>query len=749
MKKIFIFLFLFPIILTASIGNFQFDKNIIRGSKIYLGLKYHSNKLYLLSSNYLGEYSINSSGDIMNNNTSVLYSENSPILFGDSLYVYDMKTFIPGESIPQNKCLKVFDISNQNMVLSDSLIVDSDIYKISVNKNYIFVYYYDSYMDSKVYRRSDFEYITSIATGTHFAVNDTLLYMEMVNQNQSALAIYNIKNLENIFQIGFLETGNYQPNIRYYFQDDTLFISRRNEVLIIDISNPTHPHLLSIINNIPNFDNNLWIGSLLKWNDYLLITSANKLWVYNLQNLETPTLLSYYTNDKFSETFDNLAKSENFIYYSGSPFDIFKINLRSLPNIEILSTYKAGQSNFTNERCLFENRLLISQEYEIDSLRTLSYDLNTNNSVLIENIGNYYVNKIGYDSLFVGFNFKNNIQKISLFRYENGDFVMKDSLLFSTERPYYKFDYINGILIIMDQYQNMRYYSITNSYHIRYISSTSTQNDRYYNYSERTSNCTLNYFYFNTIDENYVFRTSIREAQYPFSEIYNGRLSVNGYYEYFISLLSNDKVILYHYNDNNLFTYKLCNYTFPDSFELLDTYTTDKIFKFHNNYILGINQIIPNEVSYFIWTNDEIEEVYSFDFGYPVYDNIFLPEQNKLIAVGDFEINIYNCEYEETQNNEISNIYPIKIYNYPNPFNPSTTISFNSEKRIKNTQIAIYNLKGQKIRNISVENCKAGTNKVVWDGKDNTGKKVASGVYLYSLKQNGKTIATKKMIMLK
>ncbi|MEN6445148.1 MAG: C25 family cysteine peptidase [Candidatus Cloacimonas sp.] len=87
------------------------------------------------------------------------------------------------------------------------------------------------------------------------------------------------------------------------------------------------------------------------------------------------------------------------------------------------------------------------------------------------------------------------------------------------------------------------------------------------------------------------------------------------------------------------------------------------------------------------------------------------------------------------------------LYNYPNPFNPVTSIYFNA-KQAGQAKLNIYNLKGQLIRSLLNENIVAGQHKVVWDGMDNKGTIVGSGLYLYKLQMNGYT-NTKKMLLLK
>jgi hypothetical protein len=91
------------------------------------------------------------------------------------------------------------------------------------------------------------------------------------------------------------------------------------------------------------------------------------------------------------------------------------------------------------------------------------------------------------------------------------------------------------------------------------------------------------------------------------------------------------------------------------------------------------------------------------------------------------------------------------LSNFPNPFNPTTTIEFNIEPSQQNEQIEleIYNLKGQKIKTIANDEFPKGTHSFIWNGDDATGKPVSSGIYLYKLKIDGKTEAMRKCLLLK
>jgi hypothetical protein len=85
--------------------------------------------------------------------------------------------------------------------------------------------------------------------------------------------------------------------------------------------------------------------------------------------------------------------------------------------------------------------------------------------------------------------------------------------------------------------------------------------------------------------------------------------------------------------------------------------------------------------------------------------------------------------------------------NYPNPFNPSTTIKYQIANDA-NVNLVIYNLQGQQIRTLVAKEQKAGYYSVVWDGRNEAGQTVSSGLYLYRV-QAGSFVATHKMLMIK
>jgi len=105
------------------------------------------------------------------------------------------------------------------------------------------------------------------------------------------------------------------------------------------------------------------------------------------------------------------------------------------------------------------------------------------------------------------------------------------------------------------------------------------------------------------------------------------------------------------------------------------------------------------------------------------------------VGIDNDELEIRNC----------------KLSNYPNPFNPSTIISFElGTDPTENVELLIYNLRGQKVRSFLINSSTDQLiNSVTWHGDDEFGKPASSGVYLYKLNVDGKTEAMRKCVLLK
>ena len=133
---------------------------------------------------------------------------------------------------------------------------------------------------------------------------------------------------------------------------------------------------------------------------------------------------------------------------------------------------------------------------------------------------------------------------------------------------------------------------------------------------------------------------------------------------------------------------------------------------------------------------------------YVVYDDETGYRETTTINLKDNRREYYYISFNsQPGNNNTPQSHDLTISNSPNPFNPSTSISYNLPDE-GNVQLSIYNLKGQKVKILADGIQAAGNYSVIWDGKDNSNKPVSSGVYFYQITTSHE-VMKKKMLLLK
>ena len=87
--------------------------------------------------------------------------------------------------------------------------------------------------------------------------------------------------------------------------------------------------------------------------------------------------------------------------------------------------------------------------------------------------------------------------------------------------------------------------------------------------------------------------------------------------------------------------------------------------------------------------------------------------------------------------------------NFPNPFNPATTIRYEVIRPSVLVSLAIYDIAGQRVRQlVRAQRRSAGPHEAIWDGRDDEDKLVANGVYMYQLRA-GQFRQVRKMVLVK
>lgn len=165
----------------------------------------------------------------------------------------------------------------------------------------------------------------------------------------------------------------------------------------------------------------------------------------------------------------------------------------------------------------------------------------------------------------------------------------------------------------------------------------------------------------------------------------------------------------------------------------------------------------------FYMYNDLLEPVLYLDYIIPAGENMvldvnFIPGAEQLysgemvITSDDPGLPVMTVSLEGSgqpvSNEDLVNpLQTALVGNYPNPFNPNTTIKF-SLKEQSPVNVTIYNISGQKVITLVNDTMPAGTYNLPWNGKDAKGRGVGSGIYFFKM-DSGKYTSTKKMIMLK
>ena len=159
---------------------------------------------------------------------------------------------------------------------------------------------------------------------------------------------------------------------------------------------------------------------------------------------------------------------------------------------------------------------------------------------------------------------------------------------------------------------------------------------------------------------------------------------------------------------------------------------------FSFDYTLPTSVPIENRIYVVIDPNDEISEIH--DNSDPDNNNkgfgILIIPDGSPTGIEEFE------DLEDMIPNDF-NLFA----NYPNPFNPTTTIMYSIPLH-SDVELTVYNLLGREVRTLVDTKVGPGYHTVQWDGKDSGGREVSSGMYFYRLK-SGQYQESRKMLLLK
>ncbi len=196
----------------------------------------------------------------------------------------------------------------------------------------------------------------------------------------------------------------------------------------------------------------------------------------------------------------------------------------------------------------------------------------------------------------------------------------------------------------------------------------------------------------------------------------------------------------------------------PNDLNVLQVFTIEDSLHFFRNiksFTNEENSLIDFNVRVISQAGDSVRfsisaSSYDFDKSFYVFDGAdrkrlyFGHGLTFLNSTGTLDLTLRIQNFETS--NDVNEFEFVPLANYPNPFNPETTINFSIHKP-EEVELKIYNIKGQLVKTLIDEKIEPGVHKVIWKGRNNNNKQVASGVYFIKLKASTNTDIRKTILL--
>lgn len=589
-------------------------------------------------------------------------------------------------------------------------------------------------------------------------VSDTIVYIADRNAGLQIIDVSVSQNPEIVGNFDALNAHNLA------ISDTLVFVSNYlGNIQVIDVNDPSLPTLVYEYINTPQ-----WVNDILVIDSIAYITTSNDgLLIYDVSDPTVFNLISTYETSHAVA----ISISQNTAYlscgYGG--FQVLDISNISDPElIGVLETPRCARNALISDNIAYITDLYTGLEiYDISEPE----NPNVVGSVDTPNIASSI--NISEDIAYVT-DYTSNIQILDLsdpgFPYIINSYgifyIVEDFLIVENY----------GYAITFDKLYIFRLDDLVYPEIISYLEISSTNNSvEYYN----------SHVYVTSLFEG-IKIINVNNPQYPYivgecdtpGRAYNLVVSEDIVYvaDYYCGLtiidvsdLSNPFILPYFTTPGYVYSLakaddilylaggydglKVVDISVPTSPIFLQSIIPHSDSKFKTKPIISDDQLIVedrnwNEILTFDITDPadpELINTYIWNLStrdWEVYEDY-------LVAINGYNgVSILDLE-SITPINEDFIVQPdIELNNYPNPFNPTTTISF-SILINSNVELSIFNIKGQKIKSLTHDKFTKGSHSIIWNGDDDYGKLVCSGIYLYKLNINGKTEAVKKCLLLK
>jgi len=570
--------------------------------------------------------------------------------------------------------------------------------------------------------------------GEHIFMQGNIIVQPYWVQGNTRLVISTIDADHVITMISSVDIIGFGTGIRNIaYKDNKAILSLFTGVVVVDFSDVYQPFIYSAIPQTYGFQSATIAGDILFAGDVF-----NKLWVYRMLGPEQYTLI--YTEESIPSTtgggHGNICYVEPFLYFNvGFYTIIYNVN-NGITFVDTNGnswTPRAGFSISENDLYFInvnynDHTQTIYSAFDGSLLCTLYYDTFSP--------GIHDVFRVKDDRLYVSYLGMGDTRTVDIYQLQNQEAVLiSSSPNASTVGGYMNFIGNNLFSQAFDSSSqdpfSVTAYEIDNDT-INYIGAFGgkiTMTD----YCSEPSDYLLNL----TNDRIY-----IRDIPNFEDILFNVALPANAPITPNILHYDNSHFVLRGTTQSQAYYFSIDDQQLTP---LTPIFSTDESsYPSIHNEVITINGKYGQPSEYYTIINNRINMVGSQSFNRDISHTFFFPERNKMVQLATSGVWIYDIEYTTVSDSD-EVIKPLETYligNYPNPFNPETTISYVLAKE-GIVSIEVYNIKGQKVKTLVEGLRAAGRHNVVWNGND-----VSSGVYFYKMASEG-YVGVKKMVLVK
>ena len=554
-----------------------------------------------------------------------------------------------------------------------------------------------------IYAGSDGE----IEAKTFFLNSNDYLY---VSPQDYELEVYDCSDLNNISLVTELAVGWTQ------FVSEEYIINYNSDIYHLESS--TNPVLIADYN----------LGTTKAWqlgNQLVFNSNDNNTYFFDL---ETNELVGNYVAYDYKST---CMADFLFLAYDST---LLRIDISDHQNSDELYSLDILNRSFS-----LENDLIFYDNYSSVTYSDLT--VQNNNEYTIEfSPGSYENGYLTEANNLLMYELTNENTRINLYNLEDpgNHYLELDFELSNIGYPFY----ISENMVYCANGYELNVIDLDDPQPENSITTITLENEYYY--PKLVINDALIYMF----RSNYCAVLNIEDIQNPF-------LATEQYFTYeggtpeYVEMIGSNIYLLPHHSYEEIYTYDVSSPLEPELVDITN-------FGVH----LDVMSKIDNKL---LLTNNELNRIYTCDIvdNHPQMSNVYswnnktydleLYDGNLLLATQDNGIIALSQNITPSPTVEVPVHNKVNLSNHPNPFNPNTVISFQTSDFSANSsaEIEIFNIKGQRIRELNIKNLNLKNNAVTWNGTDLHNNPVTSGIYLYQLKVDGETKATRKCLLLK